>query len=1218
MTARKFGFWATVGLLGVASVASLHAVGQAQQPIPGSSGQTRASRAPRGAPQAGGSILPPLMMSQGDKDADQKLTKAEFTALAGAWFAKLNSEKTGKLNFEQFSAGFGELLPRSAQGFGPGFFLGQGLFAAADVDKDGALTRAELEVTFGKWFDKWDVAKGGSLDEAMIKTGLDTAWPQPRFGRRGGPGGGAPEGVLEAEVAKGADFSAKPPIQPVPPAEELKHFLLPEGYRMELVLSDPVIEEPVAISFDGNGRMYVAEMRTYMQDIDGKNEHDPISRVSRHEDTDGDGAFDGHTTFIDKLVLPRFVLPWDGESILSMETDADDVFKYTDSDGDGVADKKELFFSGAGRRGNLEHQQSGMVWGLDNWIYTTFNAFRLRWTPAGVIKEPTAPNGGQWGLAQDDQGKMWFVDGGGERGPLNFQAPIVYGAFNVGDQFEEGFDVPWPTAPSIGDAQGGMARLRTTEQTLNHFTATCGEDIFRGHRLPEDLRGDLLFAEPVGRLVRRAKVVVTDGLTQLRNAYPKSEFIRSTDPLFRPVNMATAPDGTLYVVDMYRGIIQEGTWVEEGSYLRKKVQQYQLDKVVRHGRIWRLTYQGMAPDRRRPRMLDETPAQLVRHLEHPNGWWRDTAQKLLVLRQDKSVVPVLREMARTSSSPLGRIHALWTLEGLGGLDSALVREQLKSADPQMRVQAIRLSESLAKAGDTSFEADVRALAKDADPNVAIQSMLTLHLLKARDVSAFIRSTVDASRSRGVREIGGQLLQPPGGRDEFPPFRYTADQRKLLVRGSAIYKELCISCHGIDGKGAPLAGAPEGTTMAPPLAGSGRVQGHRDYVTNVLLHGLIGPVEGKSYQSLMAPMGTNDDEWIAAAASYVRNAFGNSASVITAAEVAKVRAAAAGRSFPWTVDELESTLPGFLRYRPDWNVTASHNSEMAGFAINSPGFIRWDTGTPQQAGMWLQLELPKPASIGEIQLDSPGGFGGTDGSPRGYKVQVSMDGDSWSEPVAEGHGNGPSTRIACRPVPAKFIRISLTESPDNAQPWSIQKTRLFEAVDSTDAPAQPPRVGRIPLAEALDALTATRGDARRGEKLFAELSCVACHTVRADEPPKGPFLGAVTKTYRRRDLAEQILVPSKVIAQGYSTNVFALKDGRQVEGFVVREEPEAVTIRTVTAQEQKIPVAEIEGRGKSEKSLMPEGLAANLTLEDFASLLDYLESLAPATTEGPKP
>ena len=195
-------------------------------------------------------------------------------------------------------------------------------------------------------------------------------------------------------------------------------------------------------------------------------------------------------------------------------------------------------------------------------------------------------------------------------------------------------------------------RVRMPDGTLNQITGAAGPEIYRGDRLPKDLVGDLLFTEPVGRIVRRAKVVVTDGLTQLRNAYPKSEFMRSTDPLFRPVNVANAPDGTIYLTDMYTGIIQEAQFVGPGTYLRRKVEQYALDKVHNKGRIWRIRHDGVEPDRTMPRMYAETAAQLVAHLEHPNGWWRDTAQKLLVLRQDKSVVPALETMVRTSTNQL--------------------------------------------------------------------------------------------------------------------------------------------------------------------------------------------------------------------------------------------------------------------------------------------------------------------------------------------------------------------------------------------------------------------------------------------------------------------------------------------------------------------------------------------------------------------------------------
>jgi mono/diheme cytochrome c family protein len=947
---------------------------------------------------------------------------------------------------------------------------------------------------------------------------------------------------------EGADFAPKAPIQAQTAEEEAKSFVLPPGYRMELVLSDPDIVAPAVIEFDGDGRMYVAEFRSYMPDVEGSDQRAPVNRISRWEDTNGDGTYDTHTVFVDHLVLPRMILPLDHDSILTNETDSDDVVKWTDTDGDGVADTHEVFFSGVGlnRDGNLEHEQSGFVWGLDNWIYSTYNAFRFRWTPHGILREPTGSNGGQWGLSMDDDGKMWFVCAGCERGPLNFQVPIEYGAFRISphpatangpantfDEYEPGFDVVWPIE-GLGDMQGGMGRVRMPLGVLNHATATAGPDIVRGDRVPDDLKGDLLFVEPVGRLIRRAKIVKVDtvilttkdgktvrgglvgespvsielqpwdaegtvtirkddiatrsteptGLTQLRNAYPGSEFILSRDPLFRPVNLRTAPDGTVYIADMYRGIIQEAQWTGPGSYLRHKILQYQLDKLVGHGRIWRLRFDGTAAvpetpngpaaralpgvpaepaiplDFTKPRMLEETPAELVTHLTNPNGWWRDTAQQLLVQRQDKSVVPALQHMARTSDSLVGRFHALWTLEGLGALDAGLVREAMADANPRMRIQAIRASETLYKAGDKSFADDYRRLAKDADVDVSLQALLTLNTLKVDGADDVIKATMAANQAWGIQQIGTMLLNPPGrGRGGFGP-GVTPEQQALLQRGETVFNELCFSCHGSDGRGAPLAGAPAGTTMAPPLAGSPRVQGHRDYIIRVLLHGLTGPVGDRNYTEVMVPMGSQDDAWIASVASYVRNSFGNSASFVSPADVARVRAASTNRKTSWTVPEIEALLPTLAPAQPTWKVTASHNSDTAANALTLTG---WNSGEPEAAGMWLQVELPQPIALAEVQFNVPAGrgFGGARGrggrgapvpggrgageapAARTYQIQVSMDGQSWGRAVGTGT-IGTLNEVAFTPVRAKFVRITETAAPTGTAPLRIENVRLLEA------------------------------------------------------------------------------------------------------------------------------------------------------------------------------
>ena len=856
------------------------------------------------------------------------------------------------------------------------------------------------------------------------------------------------------------------------------------------MLTDPDIKEPGAIAFDGNGRMFVLELRGYMQDADATGELEPVGRISRHEDLDNDGVYERHTVFVDKLVFPRFVMPFGPNSVLTMESNADEVWQFTDTNNDGVSDKKELFTSNFGRSGNVEHQQAFLYWGMDNWLYSTVNAFRVRWTPNGIVREPTGPNGAQWGATQDNDGKMWF-QGGASGLPSYFQFPIHYGSFTVADQFEKDFSIPWGAPVRVADMQPGMRAVRMPDGSLNQVTGSAGNDVYRGDRLPADLVGDYIYGEPVGRIVRRVKPVVTEGLTQLRNAYLWNEFIRSTDPLFRPVDMATAPDGTLYIADMYRGIIQQATWSGPGTYLRARIDQYALDKVFAHGRIWRLSYEGKERDRTQPRMLNETPAQLVTHLTHPNGWWRDTAQQLLVLKQDKSVVPALQQMLKTSSPSTGsgpatssgqgnllaRFHALWTLEGLGALDAATARAQMKDPNPRMRIQAIRASETLYKAGDRTFDADYRALATDKDTDVAIQALLTLNYLKAPNVAETVRVAQAASPARGVQEIGNQILKPPtsafgrGGRGGPPPF--SPAELAVMERGEGIYKEVCFACHGDDGRGTPQPGAAAGTTMAPSLASSIRVQGHRDYVTKTLLHGMDGPIEGRSYAAgVMAPMGSNKDEWVAAIASYVRNSFGNVSSFVSPTDVARVRAATADRKAFWKVDELVASLPTPIEVLPSWKASASHNP---GSALGALNFASWSTGEPQQAGMWFQVELPEPTVVTELQFNSagggfPGGGAGRGGRgnvpvapgtpppaplvlpgpyPREYKVEVSTNGTAWT-PVAEGQGTPGSTTISFAPIRAKYVRITQTATAENASVWSMQRLRLYRPGTGTPA------------------------------------------------------------------------------------------------------------------------------------------------------------------------
>lgn len=866
---------------------------------------------------------------------------------------------------------------------------------------------------------------------------------------------------------QGIDLEPKPPVLPLPVDKQLEKFLLQPGYKLEAVLTEPQVQQPGAITFDGNGRMYVLELRTYMLTADSEGTLDPVSAISRWEDKDNDGIYETGGIFVDSLVFPRFVLPFGPNSVLTMESNADNVYLYTDTDNDGLADKKEFFTDNFGRAGNVEHQQAFLYWGMDNWLYSTVNPFRVRWTPDGVIREATASNHAQWGISHDDDGKLWF-QGGSNGLPSYFQFPVHYGDYIVENNFAEGFDIPWGAPVLVADMQGGMGAVRMPEGTLNRVTGAAGNDVFRGHRLPEELYGQYFYGEPVARIVRQINPVVNEGLTILHNVYQdeKSEFIRSTDPLFRPVDMATAPDGTMYIVDMYHGIIQEGEWTPVGSYLRVKIEQYQLDKVVGLGRIWRLSHDNFQRDTAQPRMYEESSADLLKHLEHPNGWWRDMAQQVLVQRRDKSVAPALVEMAKNHKNLLARFHALWALEGIGALESSLVKSLMNDPNPRMRIQAMWASETLYKAGDLTLAKNYLALMNDSDTQVKMRAMMTGRLLKISGTANAVKKILTTDQTAGVQLVGKQVLDPPVvtaffGRSD-PNF--TEEEQARVEAGLDIYNGLCSTCHGPLGTGTPVG---PGKLMAPSLVGSARVQAHPDYVIKTLLHGLSGDIGGESYSGiLMAPMGNQSDEWIASVASFVRANFENESSLVTPEDVARVRKATADQKVPYTFDQLWGSIPKVLEPAAAWKITASHAAETRkGSTATAAGaftYEGWTTGITQKEGMWFQVEFPTTVRLSEIQFKSPpisrgwrkGSPPPIQTSPLGFDVEVSSDGKTWEKVVTDGEGTGSYTQVTLDSRPCKLVRLTLTKSASvihgerRGQPydfevsWNMRELKLY--------------------------------------------------------------------------------------------------------------------------------------------------------------------------------
>ena len=273
------------------------------------------------------------------------------------------------------------------------------------------------------------------------------------------------------------------------------------------------------------------------------------------------------------------------------------------------------------------------------------------------------------------------------------------------------------------------------------------------------------------------------------------------------------------------------------------VEEYDLEKNIGRGRIYRIRHRDFPPSTGRPRMLEETPAQLVRHLSHPNGWWRDTAQKLIVLKGDKSVVPALRKLARAGTTQQSRIHALWTLEGLGVIESDLLVACLEDSDLPVRSTAIRLSEQLVMQWNPDWVGRWAALLENAPGEVAVQVLLSSAYAGVPEAPAFLQTALkqhsDNEAIQGLARV--QAARLAAARAETEKRKEMARREKEFAetyqKGQAVYTTLCFACHGPDGKGAPMEGGQPGQTMAPNLAGSERVLGRKERLVRILLHGL---------------------------------------------------------------------------------------------------------------------------------------------------------------------------------------------------------------------------------------------------------------------------------------------------------------------------------------------------------------------------------------------
>lgn len=522
------------------------------------------------------------------------------------------------------------------------------------------------------------------------------------------------QGETQPENWEKFDLPESPPLSP---EDELASFRIAPGFRIELIAAEPLVVDPVAIAWDEKGRLWAVEMRAFMPDVDGEGETEPIGTISVLEDIDGDGRQDRSTRFLDGLVNPRAISIVEGGVLVA---EPPHLWYCRDTDGDLICDEKtEVLRYGDPNPNNLEHTENGLLLAIDNWLYNAKSSRRIKFsliegTPS-ISVEGTLFRG-QWGIAQDDHGRLFYNNNStyliGDPLPGNLLRRNPHSGRAVGQPAGAGVRIVsdesvYSIRPNTGINRGYSKGMLRDDGHLARTTSVSALEIYRGDAYDSSYRGGVFIPEPAGNLVTffdlHGDGVEIRGKQRLYDDpdFGSRAFLCSTDERFRPVDCAVGPDGCLYIVDFYRGILQHRQFVT--SYLRKQILERGLDEPIGLGRIWRIVPEKQAPKAPEfSKLFFDAPAQ-VRSLSAGNGWIRDTAQRLLVASRDGSIGELLTLTATESPSAIARVHALWTLQGLGILDTATIQKALKSAEDTVRIAALRIIAASPPGEDQLFD-----------------------------------------------------------------------------------------------------------------------------------------------------------------------------------------------------------------------------------------------------------------------------------------------------------------------------------------------------------------------------------------------------------------------------------------------------------------------------------------------------------------------------------
>ncbi|WP_437229247.1 PVC-type heme-binding CxxCH protein [Planctomicrobium sp. SH661] len=965
----------------------------------------------------------------------------------------------------------------------------------------------------------------------------------------------------------------------VEPDRALETFHFEKGFSLELVAAEPLVSDPVDACFDENGRMYVAEFHAYPyaaekeKIIPAGTKRAESGIIRMLEDTDGDGKVDRSSIFADGLDWPVSVAPYRGGIFV---IDPPDLYYLKDTDGDGKADVRETVFTDLGRN-NIQGIANNLKWGLDNRIYVasssnggairhrdekeTFSA-RGDWSFDPKSESVRRETGGiQFGHSMDDWGDRFLCSNSVHamhvvwKDKYLSRNPFVTVTSPTRSIAKEGGAAPVfrrsPLEPwrvvrtKRRNADPAFKWLPDTERVAGgFFTSAAGITIYRGAAYPEEFQGNLFVSDVGSNLIHRKTLTPNRATFLAVRADENTELVASTDTWFRPVNYVNAPDGSLYVLDMYRDTIEHPISIPPD--IRALLN---LENGNDRGRIYRL----VSPDMKRfsvKRLGDASIAELVEELAAPNSWNRETAQRLLWERQDPASIPLVEQLLQTTPVALGRLHALYTLQGLGALTPQHVLFALKDANPGVRRHAIELSEPFLSENPELAEVVLSYLTDDDDFRVRFQATLALSWMNDKQMlqglfdvakkgendsdlqSAFLLSIADqGARFSELLIQDDELRQRPGSQALLEKIAEIVGSRPERPAQAAMLKTIADARTPDDWRGPLLRQLGQGLTRS-----------------------------GSSFQRLTEELPANSPEHIEVVKLFENaseTALDESGSAQSRKAALQLLAIA-----PWSVSQ--------TAFRSLLEPQVTQEAQLD--ALDALGDVQDPLAAELLVASWRSLT---PAS-------------------RSAATKVFLSKLNWTERLLKALEEGT---IKARDLDRTLFPNLLKHPNSNVRERSA-KVLVNEA--------NPDR--QLVLEQYQPALNLS-GDRQRGHQVYLK-NCAMCHRLGNEGFQVGPDLVSVQNKIPA-DLLTAILDPNRESQLNFLSFTIATQSGQVHSGIIAAETAGSVTLRRAEAKEDVILRSQIDELISSGQSLMPEGLEKQLSQQDVADVIEFIRTLSSA-------